>query len=664
MLGKAVDVILLLISYYLMTDSNQLDTPSRPQDDLYHYANAGWLAANPLPAHEARWGTFVKLREDNWIRVRDILEELGTRVDIAPGSFEQKARDFYLSAKDPHAPEAAGLSVLNKWFAEINAFQSIHDVSDYFIKLYTEGVAIVWGLAVEPDEKNSTQYVLRIFQGGLGLPNRDYYFTDDAATRRIREEYALHIPRMMALTGPVSESLVTDVLAVERALAEASMTTTEIWHDLEAQYNKFSLSALQELAPNISWAQYFTELGMHEESVFVNQPKFLQALNRLLGELPVSVWQNYLRWQLTHNSAQFLGERFEQERFSFYGAVLNGTKVIQPRWKRVVLTMDSTALGEGLGKLFVEKYFPNQAKAHMEILVADLKEAFKERIQSNPWMEEKTKQIAIDKLQKMQLKIGYPKVWRSYDLLEVGEGYLANVLRADLFEQNRMLKRLGTPVDMEEWLMTPQTVNAYAYFNLNEIVFPAGILQPPFFDLAGNDAENYGAIGSVIGHEMTHGFDDSGSQFDAQGNRVNWRTEQDKEKFDALSKVLEEQGSAFEVLPGLFMNGPLTIGESMADLGGLEIALDAFERSLARQGITNEVEKRNLMQRLFVSWALFEAEHIREEKAREFVVTDPHPAAVFRINGIASNIDRFYEAFQVEPTDALYIAPEKRAKIW
>lgn len=637
----------------------------RPQDNFYEYANAGWLAANPMPAHEARWGTFIKLREDNWMRVRDILEELVARADVTPGSFEQKARDFYVSAKDPHAAEAAGLPIVQKWFAEIDALQTAQDVSNFLVQLYTEGVAIPWGLVVEPDEKNSSEPVLRIFQSGLGLPSRDYYFTDDAATKRIREEYALHIPRMVALVTPVSESLVADVLTIEHALAEASMTATEIWHDLEAQYNKLKLDELHQLAPNIPWGLYLEKLGMHEENIFVNQPKFLQTLNTLLGELPVRVWQNYLRWQLAHVSAQFLGERFEQERFSFYGVVLNGTTEMQPRWKRIVLTMDATALGEGLGKLFVEKYFPHDALARMEILVADLKESFKARIQSNPWMEEKTKQIAIDKLQKLQLKLGYPKVWRNYEGLEVGaDSYLANVLRADLFEQGLMIARLGKLVDREEWLCTPQTVNAYAYFNLNEIVFPAGILQPPFFDLGAEDAENYGSIGSVIGHEMTHGFDDSGSQFDAQGNRINWRTDQDKEKFDALAKVLEEQGSAFEVLPGLFMNGPLTIGESMADLGGLEIALDAFERSLARRGITDEAEKRALMQRLFVSWAAFEAEHIREEKEREFAVTDPHPASRFRINGIASNIDRFYEAFQVEPTDALYIAPEKRAKIW
>lgn len=649
-----------------MNTLSQLDTTKNPKEDFYDYAVGGWLAANPMPASESRWGTFLRVREDNWLRLNDILEELSKRTDLAEGSHERMLASFYVSAIDPNKPEEVTVPYLQSWIDELDRVEDAAGLIAYMAKMQKYGWSVPWEHFIDVDDKNSEQYIFRFRQSGLGLPDRDYYFREGADMETIRSEYRIHIPRMAALMGwENTDRLVEDVLSIETVLAEASMTRTEA-HDLEAIYNKFSLEALKELTPNIAWDAFFAaqNLSLPHEYI-VDQPKFFAAVNELLASKSLDTWKNYLRWHVLRVASACMGERFEEARFLFYGKVLSGAEVIQPRWKRVVIMMH-LSVGEPLGKLFVDKHFPPAAKERMEVLVNDLRVAFEQRINKTEWMEAETRQKAIAKLHASRVKIGYPNKWRDYSSLSVTpDNYLLNVLEARRFEVEKNFRKLGSPVDKEEWLMEPQDVNAYNWYNLNEIVFPAGILQPPFFDMQAGDAENYGAIGSVIGHEMTHGFDDHGGQFDINGNMISWRSERDIENFKARCAVLVDQANNFHVFPDLTLNGTTTLGENTSDIGGVEIALDALERRALSEGAAEgESEKFTPIQRFFLSMALYNAENQREQKLREQVLTDPHAPAKFRVNGVLKNVDRFYDAFGITPEDPMYIAPEKRAKIW
>lgn len=649
-----------------MNIASQLDTTKDPKQDFYDYAVGGWLAANPMPASESRWGTFLRVREDNWLRLKDILEELSKRSGLEAGSHEHMLASFYISAIDPDKPEQAAIAYLQSWFDDINNIENIEDIVTYIARMQKYGWAVPWEHLVDVDDKNSEQYILRFRQGGLGLPDRDYYFREGADMETIRAEYRIHIPRMAALVGWVNaEELVEDVLSIETTLAEASMTRTEA-HDLEAIYNKFTYNELKGLTPNIAWDNFFAVQDIQPPHEYiVDQPKFFTALNGLLASKSLATWKNYLRWHVLRAASACMGERFEEARFLFYGKVLGGAEIIQPRWKRIVIMMH-LSVGEPLGKLFVDKHFPPAAKERMEILVEDLRVAFEQRINKTEWMDVETRQKAISKLHALRVKIGYPNSWRDYSSLQITQdNYLQNVLEARRFDVERNLRKLGSPVDKEEWLMEPQDVNAYNWYNLNEIVFPAGILQPPFFDMEAGDAENYGAIGSVIGHEMTHGFDDHGGQFDVNGNMVSWRSERDIENFKARCSVLVAQANNFHVFPDLTLNGTTTLGENTSDIGGVEIALDALERRVLSEGGSDHgSESFTPLQKFFLSMALYNAENQREQKLREQVLTDPHAPAKFRVNGVLKNVDRFYDAFQINPNDPMYLAPDERAKIW
>lgn len=647
-----------------MFNNEDFDTTVRPQDNFFQFVNGGWLKNNPIPPYESKWGTFLKLREDNWQKLHLILEELLQEKVEKLNPLEIKLRDFYFSAIDPEKPEKTGKEILDSWLQKISSAKNISELFSYIYELQSFGFAVPWLQYVDIDDKNSEAYVFRLRQSGLGLPDRDYYFKDDKAMENIRMEYKLHIPRMfMEARQKTDPGFEENIFSIERSLAEYSMTTTE-QRDIERQYNKMSIDDLRRLAPSLNWDEYFSAIKCPvQNELIIDQPKFFENLEILIKTKSLESWKNYFSWHLIKLFAKFLGEKFEEKNFAFYGKVINGAQTLQPRWKRVVMQMDE-AIGDGLGQKFVEKYFPKEAKERMQILVKDLKDAFSNRIEKLEWMTRESKSYAQKKLSALNLKIGYPAKWVDYSDMKVTPySFLENILEASSFDLTRQINKLGKPIDKEEWLMTPQTVNAYAYYNLNEIVFPAGILQSPFFSLEADDAENYGGIGSVIGHEITHGFDDKGSQFDAEGNFRNWRKPEDEANFNERAKVLEKQGNAFVVLPGLNLNGKLTLGENIADLGGIEMALDAFEKSLSR----NPLEKADgytPSQRFFLSFARSESESVREEKLRNIILTDPHSPPLFRSNGVLKNVDRFYEEFNVKPGDGMYIAPESRVKIW
>ncbi len=647
-----------------MFNKEDFDEEVRPQDDFYHYVNGGWLKNNPVPKSESRWGTFLKLREDNWKRLHVILQELCQDKGLVLGGIQRKLRDFYVSAIDPQKVEATGLPFLKLWLDKVGSIATRQDILSVIFELQKYDVSVPWANYVDVDDKLSDQYVLRFHQAGLGMPDRDYYLNEDEVAQKIRAEYELHIARMVALVGSeVDKMVVEHVMQIETALAKASMSKTEK-RNIEAQYNKKTLAELKLMVPTVDWDEYHRLLGLPVlYELIIDQPKFMEAVQSLLVEIPVEVWKDYLRWQVVRSCANFLGEHFEEANFLFYGKVLSGTEELKPRWKRVVMHMDG-AIGEALGQEFIKRHFPPLAKERMSAMVQDLKDAFAKRIQNLLWMSESSKQYAKEKLQKLRLKIGYPDIWRDYTSMNIGDAsFIENIFEASRFELARNINKLGKPVDKGEWHMTPQTVNAYANFNMNEIVFPAGILQFPFFDVESDDAENYGGIGYVIGHEITHGFDDIGSQFDADGNLRNWKTEEDKNNFEKLAKMLEEQANSFEVLPGLNLNGKLTLGENIGDLGGLEIALDAFEQSLLRSPLS-DIDGFTPVQRFFLSHARSEAENERDEEVRKRVLTDPHSPAIFRSNGVLKNVDRFYEAFKVGLIDKMYVPFEERVKIW
>ncbi len=648
-----------------MFKQEDFDTAIRPQDDFYHFANGGWLRQNPIPQTENRWGVFAVLRHEVWQKLKALVEELGQDSASVQTATDAKLRYFYNSAIDPVLPETAGMPYARKWLDMVDEISTTAQLREYFWELQAFGISAPWCTYVDFDDKDSSRYVLRLRQGGLGMPDRDYYFLDDPTMKKARELYPAHIRRMLELFGYANtDSIQEQAYTIEKLLAEASRTKTAL-RDIEAQYNKMSSAEFVAKYPTVGLVELCQQFAVQVPAeVIVDQPEFFVALEKAFQAQSLDAWKAYLRWHIVLSVSNYLGERIEQEHFAFYGKTLTGAPEIQPRWKRVVIQMDS-AIGHGLGQKFVARYFPKEAKERMQTMVQDLKDAFALRIQKLTWMTDATKTAALEKLQKLNVKVGYPDKWVDYTNLEISEqtSYLENVFIASKFEVARELAKLSAPVDTGEWFMNPQTVNAYAYFNLLDVTFPAGILQPPFFDLTADNAENYGSIGVVIGHEISHHFDDKGSQFNAQGNMSKWWSDEDLERFTNCGKALKEQASAFHIFPDLQLNGQLTQGENIGDLGGLEIALDAFELSLAREPLV-EVGGYTPRQRFFLSYARSFCTATREDMLRNQVLTDPHAPSIFRVNGILRNVDRFYDAFGVTEKDALYLPPEERVRIW
>jgi putative endopeptidase len=648
-------------------DPANLDKNANPCQDFYQFANGGWLAKNPIPAAYPAWGVGSVLNEQNQQTVREIIEAAAANTHAAKGSNEQKVGDYYASCMAEDKIEAAGLKPLESEFALIDKIKDERGLQAEFAHLTDIGMAVPFGSGSTQDFKNAAEVIFGVSQSGLGLPDRDYYFRTDDKSKMIRDEYVKHVANMFVLLGDDADKAAKEaqtVMALETKLAEASMTNVE-QREPSNVYHRMSVADLQKLTPNFDWAAFFKGIGFSQRvDINVAQPNFFKALDAQLTATPLDDWKTYLRWQRINAAASGLSKKFVDEDFNFKGRILQGTKEQLPRWKRCVRSTDA-ALGEALGEVYVQKAFPAASKARALELVKNLEAALQSDIGTLSWMSDPTRQQAIAKLNAFLNKIGYPDKWRDYSSLTIDrDSYVVNRMRANHFEQLRDLAKINKPVDKTEWGMTPPTVNAYYNPQFNEIVFPAGILQPPFFDPQADDAVNYGAIGSVIGHEMTHGFDDEGAQFDAAGNLKNWFADADLKDFHARTECVVNQFNGFQVEPGLNENGKLVVGESVADLGGLVIAYAAWQKSLEGKPKPATIDGFTPEQRFFLAYAHGWATNMRPEFARLLTNVDPHPLPKFRVNGPLSNMPQFAAAFQCKAGDQMVRAEKDRCVIW
>ena len=638
------------------------DVGTRVQDDLFRAVNGSWLAQTAIPADKSRYGSFVMLADLSDKRLRSIADELLAKPQ-KPGSTDQKVADYYRSFLDTAQLDKAGLVPLQAGLQAIAALKTPADLARWMGEQQgVQGTLIALG--VEGDFKEPTRYTLLTWQGGLGLPDRDYYLKDDERMVKARAAYEKYLTQLGELSGDKNAAETAKaVVALERRIAEAHWAKVDM-RDPVKIYNPMTVAELAKAAPGLDWAAMFSAAGLKNiDRVSSSQPSANVALAKLVSEVPMAQWRDYLRLHQLDNAANVLPQAFRDARFAFRGTALTGTTEPKPRWQQGVDELND-AMGEALGKVYVERFFPAQNKARMEQLVNNLLATYKESIGSLTWMTPATQAAAQAKLAKYTTKIGYPDSWRDYGGLVVKAGdAVGNRDRAGRFEWLRNAARAGKPVDRAEWGMTPQTINAYYNPSLNEIVFPAAILQSPFFDMAADDAVNYGGIGAAIGHEISHGFDDEGSQFDGDGKLSNWWTEADRKAFEAIAAKLVAQYDGYEPIAGKHVNGQLTLGENIADLSGLQIAFKAYKRSLGGKpapvigGMTGE-------QRFFFSFAQIWRDKIREERSLQLLTIDPHSPAVFRANGTAVNQDGFHEAFKTKPGDKMYKAPEERIRIW
>jgi putative endopeptidase len=648
-------------------DSKNMDTSVKPQDDFFLYANGGWIKNTEIPPEYSRWGSFNQLIEQN----NDALHKITEKAAKTPANSKtapelQKVGDYYGSGMDEKAIDAARTKPLQDEFNRIDAMKDRNDVLKEIAHIHSFGGNVFFRFGSGQDDKDSTHEIAQAGQGGLGLPDRDYYTKTDDASKKIRDQYVAHVTKMLTLLGEPAAKAGDDakkILAMETSLAQASRTRVEL-RDPQKNYNKMKQSELQALTPDWNWVDYFKEINLSEPGdINVRQPDFFKAGNTTFTSTPIDDWKAYLRWHLINAMAPELSKDFVNEDFSFKETTLRGTKQIKPRWKRVVTSTDG-AIGEALGKLYVADNFPPEAKARALELVNNLKEALADRIKTLEWMDEPTKQEALKKLAAFTVKIGYPDKWRDYSLLKIDRGpFVLNAIRADNFESNRELAKIGKPVDRTEWGMTPPTVNAYYNPNMNEIVFPAGILQPPFFYAKADDAMNYGGIGAVIGHEMTHGFDDQGRQFDATGNLRDWWSPESAAKFKERSQAIVTQYSEYEPLPGLHVNGELTQGENIADLGGVKLAYAALQKAQAGKP-QPKIDGYTPEQRFFLSFAQIWRSKQRDEDLKLRLNTDPHSPAHYRTNGPLSNLPEFAKAFNLPDNSPMIRPPDKRVNIW
>ena len=642
------------------------DLSVKPQDDFYQFVNGTYLKNTPIPPAYSSWGSHAELTERNQAALHKLAEAAAAKGPQGT-AVERMVGDFFASGMDEAAINAAGAAPLQPELDLIATVQKPADLLPVLGKLHAAGVGGGFSLAGSPDRKNSSLVIAQLSTGGaLGLPERGYYFNDDEKSEKIRQQYVAHIARMLVLLGDspeVARAGATAVMALETKLALNMLPRVKLRNPY-ATYHKMKLGEITAFAPGLDWSAYLAVTGAPAfEEVNVSQPEFLKALDVAVNTVPAADWRVYLRWHLAHEAAPYLSEAFARESFEFYGKTLTGQQELRERWKRVVSVVDGE-IGEALGQLYVAEYFPPEAKARMAQLVTNLRAALRERIDALTWMDAPTKLKAQAKLTAFNAKIGYPDKWRDYTGLVIDRGsYVRNVLRADAFERRRDLARIGGPVDKTEWSMTPPTVNAYFNPSRNEIVFPAGYLQPPFFDPKGDDAPNYGGIGTSIGHEMTHGFDDSGRQYDGQGNLVDWWSPECAENFKTRATGVVQQFAAYTVLDGLHVNGELTQGENIADLGGVRVAYAALQKALAGQS-REKIDGFTPEQRFFISWAAKWRRNTRPEALRLQVNTDPHSPAEFRANGPLSNLDEFAQAFDVPEGAPMRRPAAQRVSIW
>jgi putative endopeptidase len=646
-------------------DAAYFDRAVRATDDFYSHANGKWLATTEIPADKPGWSVPYVLHEEVQERLRKIIEEAAAPGAGAGTEESRKVGELYRSFMDEARAESLGLKPLQSTLAAIDAVKDKAELPALFAELQRIAVAAPFDIDVDQDKRNSTAYIVYLSQGGLGLPDRDYYLEDDPRFVEIRKKYVEHIERMLALAGSKdAASEAREIFALETAIARVHWTQVES-RDPVKTYDKVAIADLAARAPGFGWTAYLDAAGVSDKAkdVVLYQASYLRDFGGLFERTPPSAWKAYLRWQTLRAYARYLDKRFVDERFAFYGTVLSGVPKDRPRWQRGVALVNG-AIGEALGRVYVDKYFPSSSKARMEKLVGNLLAAYRQSIDGLDWMGPQTKKEAQAKLAKITPKIGYPSKWRDYTTLAIApDDLVGNVMRASRFEAARQIAKLGRPVDREEWYMTPQTVNAYYNPLLNEIVFPAAYLQPPYFDPAADDAANYGGAGATIGHEISHGFDDSGSQYDGDGNLREWWTPEDHVRFKEKTKALVAQFNAYSPLPGYTVNGELTLGENIADLSGLAIAHKAYLLSLGGKEAP-VIDKLTGDERFFLSFAQGEREKLRDEIQIVYLKSDPHSPDKFRVNGPLSNLDAWYKTFGAKAGDKMFRPAKDRVSIW
>ena len=639
-----------------------MDKGTKPGDNFQMYVNGKWIKETEIPSDKSSYGIFALLQDKSQEDVKKIIE-FAASSENKDGSDEQKVGGLYASYMDMEARNSQGAAPLKSEFDKIESISNYEELAKYFAYATKLGYETPFGTFVMSDLKKPTEHSLYTWQGGLGLPEREYYLKDDEKSVNLRKEYVIHIEKMLTLAGVADAAKAAKtIMALETKIATKHMKKEDT-RDMMSLYNLLSLKDLQAMMPDFAWTAYMAEADLAGvENVIVTQLDYTKDLNDIISKTDLNTWKSYLKWSAVNHTAGRLSKDFDNQNFAFYGTTMRGMKEQRPQWRRAVGTVNAY-LGEVVGKVYVKEHFPPEAKGRMMDLVNNLLKAYEVSIKELDWMTEETKVQALDKLKKFTPKIGYPDEWKKYPAKMVANDLFGNMRRADLAQYDKDVAKLGQPVDKKEWGMNPQTINAYYNPTQNEIVFPAAILQPPFFDLNADDAVNYGAIGGVIGHEIGHGFDDQGSTFDGDGVLRDWWTEKDKEEFKKRTSTLVSQYNAFKVFDDLNVNGEFTLGENIGDLGGLSIALKAYKMSLngkeapVLDGFTGE-------QRVFLGWAQAWRSKSREEAMRIQVNTNTHSPAVFRVNGVVRNIPAFYELFDVKEGDSLYLAPEERVKIW
>ena len=646
-----------------LLDQSGIDSTVRPQDDFFHYVNGTWIKKTEIPASESSWGAGPILYQNTNQRLRNLLDSCA-KLNAPKGSNEQKVGDFYSSAMDSAAIEQKGFSPLQADMQRIAGIQSVKDVLNEVATEFNMGATTMISFYANQDDKNSEQVVAHFDQGGLGLPNKDYYTQTDSAMVNIRNAYVHYIATIFALSGDDSataQNEAASVMKIEYALANASKSPVEL-RDPQANYHKMSVAELSSKAPNLGWVELMGALGVKQDTVLVGQPAFYGTLSSILQTVPLSDWKNYLRFHFIDNYAPYMSSAFVNANFGMT-KLLSGRRELQPRWKRMTALTDAQ-LGDALGQLYVKKYFPPEAKQRILDLVNNLQQTYKERIENLSWMSDSTKQKALIKLKAITKKIGYPDKWKDYSSVEISkDNFIQNLKNTGHFTYMFNINKIGKPVDRSEWFMTPPTIDAYYNPNSNEINFPTGILQPPFFYANSDDALNYGAIGIVIGHEMTHGFDDQGRQYDAQGNLKNWWLPVDSANFRKKADLVVEQYNHSIVIDSLHINGELSQGENIADIGGMAIAYGAFKKTEEGKS-TEKIDGLTPDERFFIAYAQLWRSKTRPERLRTQMMTDPHSTPQYRTNNPMVDLPAFYTTFNVKPGDKMYLPDSLRAQIW
>ena len=655
-------------------DPKSMNLSVKPGDDFYEYVDGSWIKSHPVPADKSRYGEFEIVEDRTYDRVKRIVESAANNTSAPEGSHEQKIGEFYRMGMDNATLEKQRLDPIKEELKLIDSISNASDIQAVSTQMMDYGMDPFFSIYAAPDKKNSKVMIATLTQGGLSLPDRnyqdrDFYLRQDNESIKTREQYVAHVSRMFVFLGESQETAENNartVMRIETRFANASFTNVDNNDEIKT-YNKMSLEELQTFAPSMNWSRLFSVLGCPDVAeVNVRNPSFFKELSNALQDESVADWKTFLRWKLILATSPYLSSDIEEEHFDFYGRKLNGQQEMKPRWKRVI-DAENNAIGEAIGRVYVDRYFDPVSKARMQEMVSNLKKAFRERIQNLTWMEPETRKKALMKLEALDVQVGYPDEWLNYSELEVkNDSYVMNALRASKFKFHHGpdgLDRIGKPVDRKLWEMNPQETNAYADYNKIIIVFPAGILQPSFFNKDADDAVNYGAIGAIIGHEMTHHFDSQGRKFDASGNLTDWWTPKDSDNFNKSTEVLVDEYNRFEVLPGLYVNGNLTLPENIADFGGLTVAYHAYKLSL--KGEPEMIDGFTGDQRFFLSFAQMWRESDTNESLRTLALTDPHSPCRFRVNGAVFNVPEFYKAFpSVKPADKLYRPESKRPVIW